>query len=351
MWNRITRFFLRCSGAHLELLEKSPTEHSKYSGLGAAIFFTGLFAALAAAYALYTVFDSIAIALVLGLVWGTMIFNLDRYIISGMRKDASFFRELLMASPRLLLAVIISIVIAKPLELRIFEKELVPELVVMEQEAYAREEEQVRARFSETTLALESQQATLDKAIAIKTQQRDALQKAAQEEADGTGGSRQKNLGPIYRLKKADAAAAENELRDLIRTSEPQYAAIRQKIAHHDSLLQVALKELPDTKRDGLAARMEALDRLVQTSKPVQWASWFIMVLIICIETAPVFIKLIAAKGPYDNLLKMEEHRYTVMEIEETGRLNSNLRVGVNDWPDPERNFVHEQLDRTIKGS
>ena len=52
-------FFWHCSGADMELLKKCPTESSKYVGIGATIFFTGLFAALSGAYALYTVFDSI----------------------------------------------------------------------------------------------------------------------------------------------------------------------------------------------------------------------------------------------------------------------------------------------------
>ena len=72
---KITNFFWQCSGADLTLLQKCPTESSKYLGIGATIFFTGLFAAMSGAYALYTVFDSIIIAVIFGLIWGLMIFN------------------------------------------------------------------------------------------------------------------------------------------------------------------------------------------------------------------------------------------------------------------------------------
>src|SRR6187402_2901444 len=135
---KITSFFWLCSGANRTLLEKCPTEASKYAGIGATIFFTGLFAALAGGYALYTVFDNAWIASGFGLLWGFMIFNLDRYIVSSMRKESKPAREWLLASPRIILAIIISLVIAKPLELKIFEKEIEPELVVMEQQAYAK---------------------------------------------------------------------------------------------------------------------------------------------------------------------------------------------------------------------
>src|SRR5687768_4320191 len=105
---KITMFFWHCSGADLDILKKCPTESSKYVGIGATIFFTGLFAALSGAYALYTVFDSIFTSLIFGFVWGLMIFNLDRYIVSSMRKEGKFSRELALATPRILLAILIS---------------------------------------------------------------------------------------------------------------------------------------------------------------------------------------------------------------------------------------------------
>src|SRR5687767_435159 len=137
----ITNFFLICSGCNLHLLEQCPTDRSKYAGLGATVFFTGFFAFLSAAFALFTVFNSYLISIALGIVWGLMIFNLDRYIVSGMRKEGRPAREFLNALPRIILAVLISLVIAKPLELRIFDKEIQPELVIMEQQVFAKQEE------------------------------------------------------------------------------------------------------------------------------------------------------------------------------------------------------------------
>jgi hypothetical protein len=36
----------------------------------------------------------------------------------------------------------------------------------------------------------------------LKTAKRDELDRIAQEEADGTGGTRKRNAGPIYKIKK-----------------------------------------------------------------------------------------------------------------------------------------------------
>ena len=84
--NKVKNFFWYCAGANHQLLNQSTTESSKYVGIGATVFFTGLFAALAAGYAFFTVFNGYLIASILGLIWGLMIFNLDRYIVSSMRK-------------------------------------------------------------------------------------------------------------------------------------------------------------------------------------------------------------------------------------------------------------------------
>lgn len=81
---------------------------------------------IASAYALYDVFDDVYPALLFGIVWGLLIFNLDRFIVSTIRKRDKLSSEFLQASPRIILAIIIAIVISKPLEIKIFEKKSIP---------------------------------------------------------------------------------------------------------------------------------------------------------------------------------------------------------------------------------
>ena len=59
---KLKKFFWLCSGSDISLLNKAPIESTKFTGIGATIFFTGLFAGLAAVYAMYTVFDNAIIA-------------------------------------------------------------------------------------------------------------------------------------------------------------------------------------------------------------------------------------------------------------------------------------------------
>ncbi|WP_121196994.1 DUF4407 domain-containing protein [Mucilaginibacter gracilis] len=125
---KITRFFWFCSGAHQETLKKYPIEHNKYVGIGATIFFTALFASLSGGYAMYFVFSgsdfAVAFAILFGMIWGLAIFNMDRYIVGSINKKGTTNQQLLQASPRILLAIMIGVVISRPLELKIFDKEI-----------------------------------------------------------------------------------------------------------------------------------------------------------------------------------------------------------------------------------
>ncbi len=324
---KIKHFFWVCSGVHIPLLKKCEVESSKYAGIGATIFFTGVFAAIAASYALYTVFDNVWIATAAGVVWGLMIFNLDRYIVSSMRKEGNMQREFRTAVPRIVLAVLISIVIAKPLEMKIFEKEIQSELVMMEQQTYTSQENEIKLRFQTDQERLKREIGELKNEIAVKAARRDELNRIAQEEADGTGGSKKRNAGPIYQLKKADANQADTELQALVKTNDLLVNDKLRALADQDSLIQSEISGLAKQKLDGPASRMEALSRLTAKSDAIWWANWFILLLFIAVETAPVFVKLISSRGPYDQLLKIEEHGFEAKRIGETARINSELSL------------------------
>ena len=128
----LKKFFWMCSGADTDLLETcSKAEQTKFAGIGGTVFFTAVMAFIASSYALYTVFDNYLTSIFFGLVWGLLIFNLDRFIVSTIKKSSSKWKEVIQATPRIILAIIIAVVISKPLELKIFEKEI--DRVLLEQ--------------------------------------------------------------------------------------------------------------------------------------------------------------------------------------------------------------------------
>ena len=327
----IQNFFLFCSGVERSILEKCPSDTNKYAGIGATIFFTGVLAFFSSAYALYTVFDSVFMAIVFGLVWGAMIFNLDRYIVMSMKSRGSWWWDAFVALPRIALAVLLALVISKPLELKIFEKEINGELVKMEQEVYKAQEDLAGERYTGQLAEIAAQRDALKAEINQKTEIRNALVAAAVAEADGTGGSQKRNMGPIYRAKKAEADNATSELLALQAENTPKINAFEAELAALTGERQTTISNLERSKYDGMAARMEALSRLSTDSQAILWASLFITLLFISIETAPIFVKLISSRSPYDYLLHQHEQVFEMEHLKETtlrkNVVTNNLRV------------------------
>ena len=124
--NKIGKFFVLCSGANRNIIdsldeEYRPTAINTFIGIGGAVFFTACMAMLSASFAVQTFIDDIYIVLGIALFWGILIFNLDRYIVSSMRKRATKWEEIVIALPRIIIALLFAVVISKPLELAIFD--------------------------------------------------------------------------------------------------------------------------------------------------------------------------------------------------------------------------------------
>lgn len=323
---RLKDFFLFCSGVDRTILEQCPSDENKYMGIGATVFFTGVLAFFSSGYALFTVFDSWFFAIVFGLVWGLMIFNLDRYIVMSMKSFGKWWRDWLVAAPRLALAVLLAVVISKPLELKIFEKEINAELVQMEQEVFKNQEDLVKIRYQPQIDAYKNEVTQLKKEISEKTAARDTLAQIALAEADGSGGSKIRNMGPIYRAKKATADKAQDELNALLANHQPLIVEKEAAIKTIETKILTDITNLERTTYGGMAARMEALSRLGQKSQAIFFASIFITLLFIAIETAPIFVKLISYRSPYDYVLQEHEQVYQMGNLEKTSLLANRVK-------------------------
>ena len=200
----LKQFFILCSGADKDILKGcSEGEQTKYVGIGATVFFTAVMAFIASAYALFTVFDSIYPALLFGIVWSLLIFNLDRFIVSTIRKRDKFGSEFLQATPRIILAVIIAIVISKPLEIKIFEKEI-NTVLLKEKNAMALNNKKEVANYFKSDL--DKNKAEIDSLksdITKKEKEVNALYETYIMEAEGTAGTKKLGKGPVFKEKIA----------------------------------------------------------------------------------------------------------------------------------------------------
>ncbi|HRN98167.1 MAG TPA: DUF4407 domain-containing protein [Flavobacterium sp.] len=297
----LKKFFILCSGADTDILDGcSQGEQTKFAGIGATVFFTALMAAIAGSYALFTVFDNPWIASIFGLVWGLLIFNLDRFIVSTIRKREKFRAEFLQALPRLMLAVLIAIVISKPLEIKIFEKEINTVLLKEKNRMALENKNQVAGYFQSDLEKNQAEMDSLKASLAAREKEVAALYQAYITEAEGTSGTKKMGKGPIYKEKREAHDRAAAQLDSLKKSTGVMLA---QKQQRAQSLQENLDKKVADTQPvidgfDGLMARINALGTLPLLP------SLFIMLLFFAVETAPIFAKLLSPKGEYDYKLE-----------------------------------------------
>ena len=303
----LQRFFIFCSGADTDILKTcSNGEQNKYAGIGATVFFTAVMAFIASGYALFTVFDNIYTAIFFGLIWGLLIFNLDRYIVSTIKKRDNIKSEIFQATPRILLAIIIAVVISKPLEMKIFEKEINQVLLEEKNSMTLNNKEQLALQYTPKIESLNQDIANLKGEIATKEAETNALYDTYISEAEGTAGTGLLGKGPVYKEKREKHDAALAELNALKETNAAKIAGIEAQIATLETDYNTAVTNSQPIIDgfDGLMARINALGKL-------PWVpSFFIFLLFLAIETAPIIAKLLAPKGEYD--FKFEEQESVV---------------------------------------
>jgi len=303
----LKNFFLTCSGVDKNLINECANgEQNKYVGIGATVLFTAIMATIAASYALYNVFDNIYSAIFFGLIWGLLIFNLDRFIVSTIKKSDSKWKEVAQAIPRIILAIIIAVVISKPLELKLFEKEINQVLLSEKNQMTLNNKTEIAQQFSPEIAKINSEINNLKQEISNKEIETDALYETYIAEAEGRKGTKKLGKGPVYAEKRAkhDASLlALNQLKkeNQVKINQKEKAILT--LQENQKLAEKASQPII-SNFDGLMARINALGKL-----PF-FTSFFIFLLFLAIETSPIIAKLLAPKGEYD--FKLEERESAI---------------------------------------
>lgn len=312
---KITRFFWFCSGAHIGTLKKYPIEHNKFVGIGATIFFTAVFASLSGGYAMYFVFSgspfAVGFAIFFGLLWGFAIFNMDRYIVSSINKQGTTNQQILQASPRILLAIMIGIVISRPLELKIFDKEIRQKLKTAYLKGQNRKIDTLEKAYNEKYAMeigrdkdLKKEKDSLEKDI---NQSRYVLnQEVFGDKTNQTSGM--VGFGTYAKQKEAVLKEKEDRLKTVTGDlgDMNNYLEARKDYEGVNDVRMFNKQQLDSLANvAGFADRNWALGQLTYNENGTRdldtyLAISFIGWLFILFECLPVFVKLMSAKGPYD---------------------------------------------------
>jgi len=304
------KFLWWCAGAHQALLRQFPGEQIKYSGLGGVVLATFALAALSAGYALYTVFGDLSWSILFALLWGAIIFNLDRFLVSTMRKyGVSRRKQLSMALPRFFLALLIALTIARPLELKIFEKEIAVKMEESLQRKLLRHDSLLQLESKNVIVSAGAERDRLQVRKAFIEDSLAALQSAYIQEADGTGGSGQRGIKQLTLLKQDAFSTAKSAYAPELSALDSSLRAQQEIISSAATVLEGKRKDYEILARNnlGFLERNKALSDLTKEEPSVWWAIVMVSLLVILVETGPIISKLIMPVGPYDVALAKEE--------------------------------------------
>lgn len=335
--NWFQKFLMICSGGNIHILQKSPSEWNKFAGIGGIVLFTAIFATLSASYAMFTVFEDVYISAGFGILWGLMIFNLDRYIVSSIKKTGSFWQQFWMAVPRLILATFLGIVISKPLELKIFEKEVNKQLNTIIQRNKTELQKTMNGRILQQSGPFAEEKQKIQKQIAAYQSAYDSASVELEKEILGTKTgltSGKVGFGTNAKRKSELKEQRRKDLENYQKQMEPRLKYLDTQISGVYSNLQTEQKnsEHAENKFDGFAARLQALDELGKTNAIMALASFFIMMMFITLEISPVLVKLISSVGPYDYLLDKTENDYRLYSKEKIEKGNAATDFRIEDF-------------------
>lgn len=335
--NWFQKMMLICSGGNLHILRKTPSEWNKFAGIGGVILFTAAFATLSAGYALFTVFDNIWAAIGFGILWGLMIFNLDRYIVSSIKKTGTWWNQLIMAIPRLILATFLGIIISKPLELKIFEKEVNKQLNTIIQRNKTELQKTMNGRILQQSGPFETEKKQIQSKILEYQKAFDSAAVELEKEILGTKTgltSGKVGFGTNAKRKSELKEQRRQDLENYQKQVAPRLQYLDQEISKVYSNIETERNktETFEDRFNGFAARLQALDELGKASNIIALASLFIMGLFITLEISPVLVKLISTVGPYDYLLEKTENDFRLYSKEKIEKGNTATDFRIDDF-------------------
>jgi len=350
--DKVMKFLWRCAGADAQILQFSPySDHIKNAGIGGVVLATSVMASLAMGFAMHTIFASPVegkvdpitggellagnwfVTIPVSIVWGLIIFNLDRFIVSTVKGDGTEAitpKEWGSMLPRLLMAILIGLTISAPLETYIFKREIYREWQLsLDKLALSKKYEIEQAeskKYVENEENYKLKKEQVDKQNIIYLRAEDEVNKEMNGQS-GRGGD-----GPETRKKEK---SRDFEKEKLTKLENELIVLESKKIGNQDSLKKIQDIEMDKISKEvpGFLDQLMMLEKLSSHGKEVEkynaatneietftnnkgeqvvkkeeiygaafWPIWLVRLLFMIIEIAPVIFKFMIWKSSYDYL-------------------------------------------------
>ncbi|MTH15663.1 DUF4407 domain-containing protein [Flavobacterium sp. LC2016-01] len=313
----LMRFLWKCAGGDRYLLERATySDQIKYMCLGGIVFATGALAGIAGGYAFYTIFEprgsaienpidlqTICIALFFGIVWGLMIFNIDRFIVTSTGKgdgtEAITVGELKSALPRILMGMIIAMTISKPVEIRMFKTEIDIKLREKQLEQQAEYQKKVDKTYADREKLLTAEFGNIAKDRNALNERIKIAEQAYTDNLMGKGEKVPAGNGPLSKALKSQLDDLSNQLKTFDNQNGKDLAELNKR----KDFLRIE-KDKARSDNTKIANGLDGLLERIKIAHEVAgfWISLFITLLFMAIELTPIFFKLMLTKTTYDYL-------------------------------------------------
>lgn len=258
---------------HKTAKQCTSAEITKMTVAGSMVLVPPLVALFSYSYAFFLLSKaSIEAALIGGSVAALVLFAIDRSIMAFGRPGVF---SLGMAG-RVLLAVVVSFLLAEPVLLWAFRDSIEER----QSTDIANTKRSEIAPFEVDIANVRAELLPIERRL-------QSLQEAYTQEMDGTGGSKEKYKGPLYRQKHADYLTYKKK----VDAKEAEIAG-RVSLLEHNKMKRI--EEVVASQANGLLGRMRTLSALANDPKntEVWWAVWLLRAGLVLIELLPLMFKL-----------------------------------------------------------
>ena len=366
----INEFLWICAGANRKILRQCPTDYAKYAGTGGTILFTAIMAAISGGYAISFVFQEapLFVPIGFGLIWGVMIFNLDRFMVNTMYSDGKHsisWEEFFGGLPRIILAIFLGIVISTPLEIRVFQDKIISQLAIDQGKVgddvrkahdllYQQRkeiEDQIATRNNQLTDLRSGRLDGVSGRVADKEKELKEAEIRLYNETNGTGVTKKQGYGPAAKQLQNQVDRLSRELATL-RLEERQNNAnnqdfikqrtvsVQNEIKEYNRRLTEINNKIAEVEKQGnkgqkaltgFCAQINALNEIASFSENLSLfcARFFITLLFVAIEVIPTLFKMMVAFGPYDDYLHAERHRIKVLTSKRMSDINDQINTEI----------------------
>lgn len=257
---------------------------------------------------------------ILGAFYALMIIAIDREVVAAKNKTTAF--------SRLLLAIVIGVIVAVPIELKLLEGKIEKKLI----ENYKLENKDESDKMRQGTNELKSKRNRLQNAIDNYQKEIDRWSEIMEQEVTGkvaAGRTNKAGEGPAYREAKRNMDLnIENKKEAQIRYNEFMNNEYKTDMTE----IENTFKNQQIVQQFDLLSKFQALHEVIEDDKTgsTWWMSWGIRVLFVLFEIIPSLIKLMTSSSEYDALLEARRRMNIQLAYAFANKILSDLELPKN---------------------